>query len=117
MLVLLLISPTLRKVPVLTKEALQKLAAGLFGADGSKLAGSINLGKVVFDGLHSINGTVSWPYAKQYGVNYLPHYKNDDLMSAQLLDVSGDTVYGHWGSVLDASRTLEAQLPLLTMHL
>lgn len=89
---------------VLTKEALQKLAAGLFGADGSKLAGSINLGKVVFDGLHSINGTVSWPHAKQYGVNYLPHYKTDDLMSAQLIDVSGDTVYGHWGSVLDTTK-------------
>ena len=89
---------------VLTKEALQKLAAGLFGEDGSQLNGSINLGKVVFDGLHSINGTVSWPYAKEYGVNYLPHYKNDDLMSAQLIDVSGDTVYGHWGSVLDTTK-------------
>lgn len=89
---------------VLTKEALQKLAAGLFGADGSKLAGSINLGKVVFDGLHSINGTVSWPYAKEYGVNYLANYKTDDLMSAQLIDVSGDTVYGHWGSVLDTTK-------------
>ena len=89
---------------VLTKEALKKLSKGLFGADESKLAGSINLGKVVFDGLHSINGTVSWPYAKQYGVNYLPHYKTDDLMSAQLIDVSGDTVYGHWGSVLDTTK-------------
>lgn len=89
---------------VLTKEALKKLSKGLFGADESKLVGSINLGKVVFDGLHSINGTVSWPDAKQYGVNYLPHYKNDDLMSAQLIDVSGDTVYGHWGSVLDTTK-------------
>ena len=89
---------------VLTKEALKQLSTGLFGADGSQLNGSINLGKVVFDGLHSINGTVSWPYAKEYGVNYLPHYKNDDLMSAQLIDVSGDTVYGHWGSVLDTTK-------------
>ena len=89
---------------VLTKEALKQLSKGLFGADESKLVGSINLGKVVFDGLHSINGTVSWPYAKQYGVNYLPHYKTDDLMSAQLIDVSGDTVYGHWGSVLDTTQ-------------
>ena len=89
---------------VLTKEALKQLSMGLFGADESKLAGSINLGKVVFDGLHSINGTVSWPYAKQYGVNYLANYKTDDLMSAQLIDVSGDTVYGHWGSVLDTTK-------------
>lgn len=89
---------------VLTKEALKQLSKGLFGADESKLAGSINLGKVVFDGLHSINGTVSWPYAKQYGVNYLANYKTDDLMSAQLIDVSGDTVYGHWGSVLDTTK-------------
>lgn len=90
---------------VLTKEALKQLSNGLFGADESKLAGSINLGNVVFDGLHSINGTVSWPYAKEYGVNYLPHYKTDDLMSAQLIDVSGDTVYGHWGSVLDTTKS------------
>ena len=89
---------------VLTKDALKQLSNGLFGTDESKLAGSINLGNVVFDGLHSINGTVSWPYAKQYGVNYLPHYKTDDLMSAQLIDVSGDTVYGHWGSVLDTTK-------------
>ena len=89
---------------VLTKEALKQLSKGLFGTDESKLVGSINLGKVVFDGLHSINGTVSWPHAKQYGVNYLPHYKTDDLMSAQLIDVSGDTVYGHWGSVLDTTQ-------------
>ena len=89
---------------VLTKEALKQLSKGLFGADATQLVGSINLGKVVFDGLHSINGTVSWPYAKEYGVNYLPHYKNDDLMSAQLIDVSGDTVYGHWGSVLDTTK-------------
>ena len=89
---------------VLTKEALKQLSKGLFGTDESKLVGSINLGKVVFDGLHSINGTVSWPHAKQYGVNYLPHYKTDDLMSAQLIDVSGDTVYGHWGSVLDTTK-------------
>ena len=90
---------------VLTKEALKQLSMGLFGADESKLAGSINLGNVVFDGLHSINGTVSWPYAKQYGVNYLANYKTDDLMSAQLIDVSGDTVYGHWGSVLDTTQS------------
>ncbi|WP_156907561.1 autotransporter domain-containing protein [Anaerobiospirillum succiniciproducens] len=90
---------------VLTKEALKQLSNGLFGADESKLAGSINLGNVVFDGLHSINGTVSWPYAKQYGVNYLANYKTDDLMSAQLIDVSGDTVYGHWGSVLDTTKS------------
>ncbi len=89
---------------VLTKEALKQLSNGLFGADATQLVGSINLGKVVFDGLYSINGTVSWPYAKQYGVNYLPHYKTDDLMSAQLIDVSGDTVYGHWGSVLDTTK-------------
>ena len=89
---------------VLTKEALKQLSKGLFGADATQLVGSINLGKVVFDGLYSINGTVSWPYAKQYGVNYLPHYKTDDLMSAQLIDVSGDTVYGHWGSVLDTTK-------------
>lgn len=89
---------------VLTKEALKQLSKGLFGADESKLAGSINLGKVVFDGLHSINGTVSWPYAKEYGVNYLANYKTDDLMRAQLIDVSGDTVYGHWGSVLDTTK-------------
>ncbi|MDO4675364.1 MAG: autotransporter domain-containing protein [Anaerobiospirillum succiniciproducens] len=89
---------------VLTKEALKQLSKGIFGADESKLAGSINLGKVVFDGLHSINGTVSWPYAKEYGVNYLANYKTDDLMRAQLIDVSGDTVYGHWGSVLDTTK-------------
>lgn len=89
---------------VLTKEALKELTTGLFGTDESKHSGSINLGKVVFDGLYSINGTVSWPDAKEYGVNYLPHYKNEDLMSAQLIHVSGDTVYGHWGSVLDTTK-------------
>ena len=90
---------------VFTKDALKALSDGLFGTDKTKLAGSINLGKVVFDGLQSSNGTVSWTDAKDFGVNYLPHYKNDDLMSAQLINVSGDTVYGHWGSVLDTTQT------------
>lgn len=90
---------------VFTKEALKQLSDGLFGTDKTKLAGSINLGKVVFDGLQSSGGTVSWTDAKDFGVNYLPHYKNDDLMSAQLINVSGDTVYGHWGSVLDTTQT------------
>ena len=89
---------------VFTKEALKQLSDGLFGTDKTKLAGSINLGKVVFDGLQSSGGTVSWTDAKDFGVNYLPHYKNDDLMSAQLINVSGDTVYGHWGSVLDTTK-------------
>ena len=89
---------------VFTKEALQALSKGLFGTDAGKLEGSINLGKVVFDGLQSSGGTVSWTDAKDFGVNYLPHYKNDDLMSAQLINVSGDTVYGHWGSVLDTTK-------------
>ena len=70
----------------------------------ANLKGSINLGKVVFDGLQSSGGTVSWTDAKDFGVNYLPHYKNDDLMNAQLINVSGDTVYGHWGSVLDTTK-------------
>lgn len=90
---------------VFTKEALKQLSDGLFGTDKTQLAGSINLGKVVFDGLQSSGGTVSWTDAKDFGVNYLPHYKNDDLMSAQLINVSGDTVYGHWGSVLDTTQT------------
>lgn len=90
---------------VLTKEALKALSSGLFGTDPSKLQGSINLGKVVFDGLQSSNGTVSWTDAKDYGENYLPHYKNDDLMGAQLTNINGDTVYGHWGSVLDESKS------------
>ena len=89
---------------VLTKDALQALSKGLFGTDDSKLQGSINLGNVVFDGLQSSNGTVSWTDAKEFGVNYLPHYKNNDLMSAQLINVSGETVYGHWGSVLDTTK-------------
>ena len=89
---------------VLTKEALQALSKGLFGTNADSLKGSINLGKVVFDGLQSSGGTVSWTDAKDFGVNYLPHYKNDDLMSAQLINVSGDTVYGHWGSVLDTTK-------------
>ena len=92
------------KETVITKEALQALSKGLFGTDAGKLEGSINLGKVVFDGLQSSGGTVSWTDAKDFGVNYLPHYKNDDLMSAQLINVSGDTVYGHWGSVLDTTK-------------
>ena len=58
----------------------------------------------MFDGLQSSGGTVSWTDAKDFGVNYLPHYKNDDLMSAQLINVSGDIVYGHWGSVLDTTK-------------
>ena len=90
---------------VFTKDALKQLSEGLFGTDKTKLAGSINLGNVVFDGLQSSGGTVSWTDAKDFGVNYLPHYKNDDLMSAQLINVSGDTVYGHWGSVLDTTQT------------
>ncbi len=90
---------------VLTKDALQALSKGLFGTNTDSLKGSINLGKVVFDGLQSSGGTVSWTDAKDFGVNYLPHYKNDDLMSAQLINVSGDTVYGHWGSVLDTTQT------------
>ena len=90
---------------VLTKEALKQLSNGLFGTGTGNLEGSINLGNVVFDGLQSSGGTVSWTDAKDFGVNYLPHYKNDDLMSAQLINVSGDTVYGHWGSVLDTTQT------------
>lgn len=90
---------------VLTKDALQALSKGLFGTNTDSLKGSINLGKVVFDGLQSSGGTVSWTDAKDFGVNYLPHYKNEDLMSAQLINVSGDTVYGHWGSVLDTTQT------------
>ena len=89
---------------VLTKNALQALSKGLFGTNTDSLKGSINLGKVVFEGLQSSGGTVSWTDAKDFGVNYLPHYKNDDLMSAQLINVSGDTVYGHWGSVLDTTK-------------
>lgn len=89
---------------VLTKDALQALSKGLFGTNTDSLKGSINLGKVVFDGLQSSGGTVSWTDAKDFGVNYLPHYKNDDLMNAQLINVSGDTVYGHWGSVLDTTK-------------
>ena len=89
---------------VLTKDALKALSKGLFGTDAGKLEGSINLGKVVFEGLQSSGGTVSWTDAKDFGVNYLPHYKNDDLMSAQLINVSGDTVYGHWGSVFDTTE-------------
>ena len=90
---------------VFTRAALKQLSDGLFGTDAVKLSGSINLGDVVFDGLKSSNGTVSWTDAKQFGINYLPHYKNNDLMSAQLINVSGDTVYGHWGSVLDTTKT------------
>ena len=90
---------------VLTKDALKALSKGLFGTDAGKLEGSINLGKVVFEGLQSSGGTISWTDAKDFGVNYLPHYKNDDLMSAQLINVSGETVYGHWGSVLDTTQT------------
>ena len=90
---------------VFTKDALKQLSEGLFGSNTDSLKGSINLGKVVFDGLQSSGGTVSWTDAKDFGVNYLPHYKNDDLMSAQLINVSGDTVYGHWGSVLDTTQT------------
>ena len=90
---------------VFTKDALKALSKGLFGTDAGKLEGSINLGKVVFEGLQSSGGTVSWTDAKDFGVNYLPHYKNDDLMSAQLINVSGETVYGHWGSVLDTTQT------------
>ena len=90
---------------VLTKDALKALSKGLFGTDAGKLEGSINLDKVVFDGLQSSGGTVSWTDAKDFGVNYLPHYKNDDLMNAQLINVSGDTVYGHWGSVLDTTKS------------
>ncbi|MCK0514921.1 autotransporter domain-containing protein [Anaerobiospirillum sp. NML120448] len=89
---------------VFTKDALKALSKGLFGTDAGKLEGSINLGKVVFEGLQSSGGTVSWTDAKDFGVNYLPHYKNDDLMNAQLINVSGDTVYGHWGSVLDTTK-------------
>ena len=89
---------------VFTKDALQALSKGLFGTNTDSLKGSINLGKVVFEGLQSSGGTVSWTDAKDFGVNYLPHYKNDDLMSAQLINVSGDTVYGHWGSVLDTTK-------------
>ena len=89
---------------VLTKDALQALSKGLFGTNTDSLKGSINLGKVVFDGLQSSGGTVSWTDAEKFGVNYLPHYKNEDLMSAQLINVSGDTVYGHWGSVLDTTK-------------
>ena len=89
---------------VFTKEALKQLSEGLFGTNTGSLKGSINLGKVVFEGLQSSGGTVSWTDAKDFGVNYLPHYKNDDLMSAQLINVSGDTVYGHWGSVLDTTK-------------
>ena len=89
---------------VFTKDALKALSKGLFGTDAGKLEGSINLGKVVFEGLQSSGGTVSWTDAKDFGVNYLPHYKNDDLMNAQLINVSGETVYGHWGSVLDTTQ-------------
>lgn len=89
---------------VITKEAISKLTTGLFG-EKSSLNGTVNLGKVVFDGLAPTDkGTVSWTDAKAFG-NYLPNYTNDGLLNAKLTDVNGETIYGNWGSAEDLSKT------------
>ena len=89
---------------VITKEAISKLTTGLFG-EKSSLNGTVNLGKVVFDGLAPTDkGTVSWNDAKDFG-NYLPNYTNDGLLNAKLTDVNGETIYGNWGSAEDLSKT------------
>lgn len=89
---------------VITKEAISKLTTGLFG-EKSSLNGTVNLGKVVFDGLAPTDkGTVSWNDAKDFG-NYLPNYTNDGLLNAKLTDVNNETIYGNWGSAEDLSKT------------
>ena len=89
---------------VITKEAISKLTTGLFG-EKSSLNGTVNLGKVVFDGLAPTDkGTVSWNDAKAFG-NYLPNYTNDGLLNAKLTDVNGETIYGNWGSAEDLNKT------------
>ncbi|MCK0535367.1 MULTISPECIES: autotransporter domain-containing protein [unclassified Anaerobiospirillum] len=89
---------------VITKEAISKLTTGLFG-EKSSLNGTVNLGKVVFDGLAPTDkGTVSWNDAKDFG-NYLPNYTNDGLLNAKLTDVNGETIYGNWGSAEDLTKT------------
>lgn len=91
-----------KKGTVLTKEALTALSKGLFGDPTTELKGSIDLGNVVFDGLASSGGEVKWSVAKEYGTNFLPKYKNKDLMAAVLVqDTTDSSLYGHWGAVKD----------------
>ena len=91
-----------KKGTVLTKEALTALSKGLFGDPTTELKGSIDLGNVVFDGLASSGGEVKWSVAKEYGTNFLPRYKNKDLMAAVLVqDTTDSPLYGHWGAVKD----------------
>ena len=91
-----------KKGTVLTKDALTALSNALFGTPATDLKGSIDLGNVVFDGLASSGGEVKWSVAKEYGTNFLPRYKNKDLMAAVLVqDTTDSPLYGHWGAVKD----------------
>lgn len=91
-----------KKGTVLTKEALTALSNALFGTNATDLQGSIKLDNVVFDGLTSSGGEVKWSVAKEYGTNFLPHYTNNDLMAAVLVqDTTDSPLYGHWGAVKD----------------
>ena len=94
------------KDTVFTKEALKALSDGLFGTTPDNLKGSINLGDVKFDGLSADNkNEVKWSVAKEYGVNYLPAFKNKELIGAVLVqDTQDTTLYGHWGAVKDEAK-------------
>ena len=94
------------KDTVFTKEALKALSDGLFGTTPDNLKGSINLGDVKFDGLSADNkNEVKWSVAKEYGVNYLPAFKNKELIGAILVqDTQDTTLYGHWGAVKDEAK-------------
>ena len=95
-----------KKDTVFTKEALKALSDGLFGTTPDNLKGSINLGDVKFDGLSADNkNEVKWSVAKEYGVNYLPAFKNKELIGAVLVqDTQDTTLYGHWGAVKDEAK-------------
>ena len=98
-----------KKDTVFTKEALKALSEGLFGTAPDDLKGSINLGDVKFDGLSANkDNEVLWSVAEGYGVNYLPAFKNKELMGAVLVqdktNPAPSALYGHWGAVKDEAK-------------